>query len=124
MKIWLPADPSRRALLVAIVCSVLLHVLVAASVYLAGAFAPKIVAKRGEPLFVDITPHRPAERGPRGNAAPPPPPRGPAAPPRPAARPSGGEVRPRLGPAHRAGANRRSRACSATRALVGASGAS
>src|SRR3990170_1001769 len=62
MKIWLPADPSRRALLVAIVCSVLLHVLVAASVYLAGAFAPKIVAKRGEPLFVDITPEPPAPK--------------------------------------------------------------
>ena len=78
MKIWLPADPSRRALLVAIVCSVLLHVLVAASVYLADAFGPKIVAKRGEPLFVDITPDRPEERAPRGNPARPPGPGTPA----------------------------------------------
>src|SRR3990170_3802165 len=72
MKIWLPANPSRRALLVALVCSVLLHVLVAASVYLAGAFGPKIVATRGEPLFIDIAPDRPEERAPRGNPARPP----------------------------------------------------
>src|SRR3972149_5360747 len=107
MKIWLPADPSRRALLVALVCSVLLHVLVAASVYMAGAYAPKIVAKRGEPLFVDIAPDRPEERAPRGNPArpggpdqapppwrgPPPPP--PAAPGAPAAAPPGAGPRPR-----------------------------
>jgi len=72
MKIWLPADPSRRALLVALVCSVLLHVLLAASVYLGGAFGPKIIAKPGEPLFVDIAPDRPEERAPRGNPARPP----------------------------------------------------
>src|SRR3990170_3307151 len=72
MKIWLPANPSRRALLVALVCSVLLHVLVAVSVYMAGAYGPKIVAKRGEPLFVDIAPDRPEERAPRGNPRAPP----------------------------------------------------
>ncbi len=69
MKIWLPTDPSRRALLVALVCSVALHALLASSVYLAGAFGPKIIAKRGEPLFVDIAPDRPDEPAPRGNPA-------------------------------------------------------
>src|SRR3990167_828949 len=72
MKIWLPTDPSRRALLVALVCSVALHALLAASAYLAGSLGPKIVAKRGEPLFVDIAPDRPEERAPRGNPARPP----------------------------------------------------
>jgi protein TonB len=78
MKMWLPRDPSRRALLIALVCSVVLHALLAASGYLAGTFGPKIIAKRGEPLFVDIAPDRPEERAPRGNPSRPPGPTEPA----------------------------------------------
>lgn len=98
MKVWLPADPSRRALLVAVACSVLLHALLAATAYLAGSLGPKIIAKRGEPLFVDIAPDRPEERAPRGNPARPvgpdqaPPPRRAAEPPA----PKGAEARARV----------------------------
>src|SRR3989304_2300096 len=94
MKIWLPADPSQRALLVAIVCSVLLHVLVAASVYLAGAFPPKIVAQRGEPLFGAPPPGAARPPPPPAPAPPAPPPRGPAPPPGPQARAPGRETVP------------------------------
>ncbi|MBI2528055.1 MAG: TonB family protein [Candidatus Rokubacteria bacterium] len=98
MKIWLPTDRSRRVLLVALVCSVALHALLAASVYLAGALGPTIIVKRGEPLFVDIAPDRPEEPAPRGNPARPvgpeqaPPARRAQEPPVPKAR----EARPRV----------------------------
>ena len=102
MKIWLPTDPSRRALLVALVCSVALHALLAASAYLAGSLGPKIVAKRGEPLFVDIAPDRPEERAPRGNPSrpvgpdqAPPPWRAPAPRPRVAEAPRAAEPKPK-----------------------------
>src|SRR4029450_9499497 len=63
---------SRRALLIAGVCSVLLHVLLAALVLLGGIWSEPRQAKKGEPLFVDIAPHKPQERAPAGNPSRPP----------------------------------------------------
>jgi protein TonB len=69
MRIWLPRDPSRRALAIAALCSLLLHVLLGAALYWSGRLASPPIVKRGEPLFVDIAPDKPAEPAPRGNPA-------------------------------------------------------
>jgi periplasmic protein TonB len=67
MRVWLPADPSRRVLVIGAVCSVVLHLLLAGALYLSGGFASPVMSKRGEPLFVDIAPDKPQERAPLGN---------------------------------------------------------
>src|SRR5262245_36168222 len=69
MRIWLPSDPSRRALAIAALCSLLLHVLVGAALYWSGRVFSPVIVKRGEPLFVDIAPDKPKEAAPRGNPA-------------------------------------------------------
>lgn len=54
--------------MVAAVCSVALHLVLAAALFLAGSLAPPpVIVKRGEPLLVDIAPDRPEERAPRGD---------------------------------------------------------
>jgi protein TonB len=65
----LPADPTHRRLLLAGLCSVLLHVLLLGAVFWVGELVPPVYVKRGEPLFVDIAPENPAERAPLGNPA-------------------------------------------------------
>jgi periplasmic protein TonB len=77
MRSWLPRDRSRRvrtrrALVIAGVCSVLLHVLLAALVLFGGLWSRPQHAKKGEPLFVDIAPDKPEEKAPRGNPSRPP----------------------------------------------------
>jgi periplasmic protein TonB len=87
MKLPLPEDPKQRALVVAVLCSVLLHILLLGSIIWGNRFAPALFAKRGETLFVDITPEKPEEKAPLGDperpggpASPPPPPKTPAPP--------------------------------------------
>jgi len=69
MKLPLPEDPRQRALVVAIVCSVLFHVLLLGSMIWTNLFGPSLFAKRGETLFVDITPEKSEEKAPLGNPA-------------------------------------------------------
>jgi TonB family protein len=81
VKLALPEDPARRAFAVAIVCSILLHVLLLISMVWFDRFSPSARAKRGETLFVDIAPDKPEEKAPLGNPArPPEPPRAEPAP--------------------------------------------
>lgn len=108
IKIPLPEDPRRRALLIAIACSVLLHVALLVSLFSFDTFGTAAYVKRGEPLLVDIAPDKPEETAPRGDpsrrvgpepspkAAPAPAPRGRVAqaPPAPKAPPA-----PRIAPA-------------------------
>jgi protein TonB len=61
-------DPPPRALAIAIVCSILLHVLLLAPVFLGfPLFGAPMYIKKGEPLFVDIAPDKPEEKAPLGN---------------------------------------------------------
>ncbi|HET8578203.1 MAG TPA: TonB family protein, partial [Methylomirabilota bacterium] len=61
-------DPPPRALAIAIVCSILLHLLLLAPVFLGfPLFGTPMYVKKGEPLFVDIAPDRPEEKAPLGN---------------------------------------------------------
>jgi periplasmic protein TonB len=62
----------RRGFVVAVVCSVLFHVLLAALVLLGGIWSEPKQAKKGEPLFVDIAPDKPEEKAPAGNPSRPP----------------------------------------------------
>lgn len=86
MRLGLPEDPSRRALLIGVVCSILLHVLLLGSMIWVNTFGPATYVKRGEPLFVDIAPDKPEEKAPLGSPARPvgPPEREPEAPKAPA----------------------------------------
>lgn len=81
MKLPLPEDPKQRALVVAVLCSVLLHILLLGSMIWGNRYAPALFAKRGETLFVDITPEKPEEKAPLGD------PERPAGPPKPAPQP-------------------------------------
>lgn len=74
---------SRERLVVAVVCSLLLHLCLLAGALLAKRFAPIVVLKKGEPLFVELP--SPEEFAPRGNPALP---VRPSPPPVPKARPS------------------------------------
>ena len=95
MRGWRPGDRvrkirTRRALIIAGVCSVLLHVLLGALALFGGLWAPEQHAKKGEPLFVDIAPDKPEEKAPLGNPSQPlspPPAREAARPPAPKAEP-------------------------------------
>lgn len=67
-RIRLPKDRARRTLVLAIVTSVLFHLLVFLPIFvMPGLFLPPTYIKRGEPLLVDITPERPEEKAPLGN---------------------------------------------------------
>ncbi len=61
-------DPPPRALAIAIVCSILLHLLLLAPVFLGfPIFGSPMYIKKGEALFVDMRPERPDEKAPLGN---------------------------------------------------------
>ena len=91
-RVRLPKDPVQRTLALAIVTSVLFHLLlIVPFVVIPGLLQPAPYVKRGEPLLVDIAPERPEEKAPLGNPsrpvappevrerpAPSPPPRPPA----------------------------------------------
>lgn len=69
-RIRLPEDPARRTLALAIVTSVIFHLfLVVPFIVIPGFLRPAQLAKRGEPLMVDIAPDRPEEKAPLGNPA-------------------------------------------------------
>jgi protein TonB len=72
MRLSLPEAPGRRALLVGLLCSLLLHVVLIGAAVLWNQLWPPVYVKRGEPLLVDIAPERPAERAPRGSLSDPP----------------------------------------------------
>jgi TonB family protein len=72
VKLPLPEDPARRAIAIAVACSLLLHVMLFAALFLLNGLGARSMAKRGEPLFVDITPGKPEEKAPLGNPAKPP----------------------------------------------------
>jgi len=74
---------SRKRLPVAVACSLLLHLCLLAGALLAKRFAPIVVLKKGEPLFVELP--SPEEFAPRGNPALP---VRPSPPPAPKAKPS------------------------------------
>lgn len=92
---WL-ADPARRAFTIAVVCSILLHILLLASLVWVNRFDVPVYAKRGEPLIVDIAPDKPEEKAPLGNPAHPPGPTPPPPPPKVAQAPA---ARAKLPPA-------------------------
>jgi TonB family protein len=88
----LPKDPIRRGLAVAILCSILLHILLLGSFVWLPRLSRFSHAKKGEALFVDLAPDKPDDKAPLGNPSrppgPPPPPEPVAkAPPPPAPRP-------------------------------------
>lgn len=61
-------DPPPRALAIAIACSILLHLLLLAPVFLGfPLFGSPMYIKKGEPLFVDMNPEKPDEKAPLGN---------------------------------------------------------
>jgi periplasmic protein TonB len=112
-RIPLPEDRTQRTLVLAIVTSLLFHLIVLVPfVVVPGFFQSSPYVKRGEPLLVDIAPERPEEKAPLGNpsrpAAPPesvareappaprtlPAPRMPPAPPRVAPAPRPAPVQP------------------------------
>lgn len=67
-RIRLPKDPAQRTLALAIVTSVLFHLLLLVPfVVIPGLLQPAPYIKRGEPLLVDIAPERPEEKAPLGN---------------------------------------------------------
>lgn len=82
MRLSLAEDPTRRAFAIAIVCSILVHILLLGSLLWFNTLGPPLYAKRGEPLFVDIAPDKPEEKAPLGNPARPPAPAAPEPPPR------------------------------------------
>jgi len=69
MRIWRARRRKSRALLIAGVCSAAFHVLLFLAVIFGGLWATPREAKKGEPIFVDITPDTPEEKAPRGNPA-------------------------------------------------------
>lgn len=67
LKRWfrLPRDRAKRTLVLAIVTSVLFHLLfVVPFVMVPGFLQSSSYIKRGEPLLVDITPEKPEEKAP------------------------------------------------------------
>jgi TonB family protein len=67
IKIPLPEDPVKRALVITIIASILLHVLLLAWLITMNPLGTSMIAKRGEPLLVDLAPDRPEEKAPLGN---------------------------------------------------------
>lgn len=79
-RIPLPQDGAQRTLVLAIVTSVIFHLLLLGPLFVfPGLLLPPTYVKRGEPLLVDIAPERPEEKAPLGNPSrpvePPPAPR-------------------------------------------------
>jgi TonB family protein len=64
---YLPEDRTNRYLVVTVILSVLLHILVGVALITGGGIEQRRIAKRGEPLFVDIAPDKPKETAPLGN---------------------------------------------------------
>jgi TonB family protein len=58
---FLPEDRTSRYLVIAVSCSLLVHVLVGMSVLFTGWLSNPVIAYRGELLFVDATPEKPRE---------------------------------------------------------------
>jgi TonB family protein len=69
IKISLPEDPAKRALVIAVICSVLLHVVLLGSLFTFNSLTTPSYVKRGEPLLVDLAPDKPEEKAPAGNPA-------------------------------------------------------
>ena len=67
IKIPLPEDPAKRALVIAIVGSILLHLGLLAWLVTMNPRGTPAYVKRGEPLLVDMAPDKPEEKAPRGN---------------------------------------------------------
>jgi TonB family protein len=100
IKIPFPEDPTRRAMFVAIACSILLHLALLASLIFVDTAATPAYIKRGEPLLVDIAPDKPEEKAPLGDPSRPPAPEPPRrAPEPPAPRPRIAEAPPAKAPA-------------------------
>ncbi len=95
MRFPLPRDPTHRAFVIAVLCSILLHVLLLGSLVWVNTLGTPPYARRGEPLIVDIAPDKPEEKAPLGNPARPPGPQTPE-PPRGAERPA---PKPKIAPA-------------------------
>jgi len=72
VRLPLPEDPSQRLFAIAVVCSILLHILLLGLFVGLNSMSLPLVAKRGEPLIVDIAPEKPEEKAPLGNPARPP----------------------------------------------------
>jgi protein TonB len=82
-RIPLPKDRAQRTLVLAVVTSVIFHLLLLGPFFVfPGLLLPPTYVKRGEPLLVDIAPERPEEKAPLGN------PSRPVAPPEARERPS------------------------------------
>jgi protein TonB len=64
---FLPEDRTNRYLTVTVLVSLLLHALVGVALLLSGGLSNPVLAKRGEPLFVDIAPDKPKETAPLGS---------------------------------------------------------
>ncbi len=67
IKIPWPEDPAKRAMVIAIVCSILLHLSLLVSLISINTFGTPAYLKRGEPLLVDLAPDKPLEKAPLGN---------------------------------------------------------
>jgi TonB family protein len=72
IKIPLPEDPAKRALVIAIAGSILLHLGLLAWLIIMNPRGTPAYVKRGEPLLVDMAPDKPEERAPLGNPSRPP----------------------------------------------------
>lgn len=66
---FLPEDRTSRYLVIAILCSLLVHAVVGMSVLFTGWLSNPVIAERGDLLFVDTTPEK---RGEAASPAPPP----------------------------------------------------
>ena len=67
-RIPLPKDRAQRTLVLAVVTSVIFHLLLLGPFFVfPGLLLPPPYVKRGEPLLVDIAPERPEEKAPLGN---------------------------------------------------------
>ena len=71
IKIPLPEDPAKRALVIAIVGSILLHLGLLAWLIVINPRGTPAHVKQGEPLLVDLAPNRPEEKAPLGNPSKP-----------------------------------------------------
>ena len=64
---YLPEDRTNRYLVVTVIVSVLLHVVVFLALIVCGNVEQRRLAKKGEPLLIDMAPDRPKEPAPLGN---------------------------------------------------------
>lgn len=67
IKIPLPEDPAKRALVITIVGSILLHLVLLVWLVTMNPRGMPAYVKRGEPLLVDMAPDKPEEKAPLGN---------------------------------------------------------